>query len=327
MATDTWSMLPPMPYTPLRTTGCCDVDALFIVSGEGSNAVFKGGAASTQAAMLTMKRAGGGDGSSTAGRVEWEWALLPELPVGGGRWLAAAGVLDGWLVLTGGTNTPGIEALSRSSDLRATAAAKHECAAVSGTARPGGSIYPRCFLNSSGGGGGGGGGGNGSCNCPPWLPSYKLYVGGNRSSASDGGGSSWQRLGLGAAWEEVAPFPGEGYDVPNAAAVNGSLYIFGGWRANPEGEKAWQMEADSLYGLASQLDLPVPITIGTNGAQLLRAAWRYTLATNRWERLPDLPYHMCSGGTVVLRDRYILQVRIYAERAAQAQHIRQHSRT
>ena len=52
------------------------------------------------------------------------------------------------------------------------------------------------------------------------------------------------------------------------------------------------MEADSLYGLASQLDLPVPITIGTNGAQLLRAAWRYTLATNRWERLPDLPYHI-----------------------------------
>ena len=43
------------------------------------NAVFKGGAASTQAAMLTMKRAGDGDGSSTAGRVEWEWALLPEL--------------------------------------------------------------------------------------------------------------------------------------------------------------------------------------------------------------------------------------------------------
>jgi hypothetical protein len=288
MATDRWSMLPPMPYTPLRTTGCCGSDALFIISGEGSNAVFSGGEASRQGAMLTMKVRDRSDRTNHVTSVAWEWTLLPELPAGGGRWLAAAGVIDDWLVLTGGTNTPGIEAVARSPDLRDTAAAGHECAAVNGADRPGGGIYPRCFFNVSSRKD------NTTCNCPPWLPSYKLFVG--------------QRLGT--SWEPIAKFPSDGYDVPNYAATNGSLYIFGGWRANPAGEEAWQMGDGSLYGLSSRLDLPVPITIGTNGAQLLRAAWRYTLETDSWTRLPDLPYHMCSGGTVVLANgRYIVQVK------------------
>jgi len=60
----------------------------------------------------------------------------------------------------------------------------------------------------------------------------------------------------------------------------------------------------AMYGL----DLPVPIAEGTNGAHLLRSAWRYTPATDRWEALPDLPQHMCQGGTTTLRDRYIVQL-------------------
>ena len=89
----------------------------------------------------------------------------------------------------------------------------------------------------------------------------------------------------------------QGMDVPNYAVANGSLYMFGGWRASFAGMQAWQERPDSLY----QLGLPVPITIGTNGARLLRYAWRYSAADDAWERLPDVPQHVCSGGTVTLR--------------------------
>ena len=92
--------------------------------------------------------------------------------------------------------------------------------------------------------------------------------------------------------------------VPNSAVVNGSLYMFGGWRANFAGMQAWQETAGSLY----QLGLPVPITVGTNGARLLRYAWKYSVAQDAWERLPDVPQHVCQGGTAVLRSRYIVQV-------------------
>ena len=118
------------------------------------------------------------------------------------------------------------------------------------------------------------------CDCPPNLPGLKLFLG-NASHPP------------GTAWDAIAHFPGKGYDVPNFVGANGSLYIFGGWRANGAGMRAWQMDPDSLYTLAARLDLPVPITQGTNGAQLLRHAWRYTLSTDAWERLPDLPQHMC----------------------------------
>ena len=39
----------------------------------------------------------------------WRWRLLPELPTGQDRWLAAAAVADHFLVLAGGTNTRGFE--------------------------------------------------------------------------------------------------------------------------------------------------------------------------------------------------------------------------
>ena len=105
-------------------------------------------------------------------------------------------------------------------------------------------------------------------------------------------------------WEKIAPFPGKGFDAPNTAVVNGSLYVFGGWRANAAGMKAWQLDENSLYGL----NLPVPITVGTNGAELLRHAWKYTVASDTWTRLPDLPLHMCQGGVVVVQGRYIVQL-------------------
>lgn len=54
--TDRWDTIKidDMPYTPLRTTGACGTDAMFIISGEGSNAVFASGEASRQAAVLRM---------------------------------------------------------------------------------------------------------------------------------------------------------------------------------------------------------------------------------------------------------------------------------
>lgn len=48
------------------------------------------------------------------------------------------------------------------------------------------------------------------------------------------------------------------------------------------------------------------ITEGTNGAQLSRHAWKYSSANDTWQRLADVPLHVEHGGTVVLRDRYIL---------------------
>ena len=303
--TDTWDAfkIPDMPYTPLRTTGACGVDTMFILSGEGSNAVFSGGEASRQVAMLRLV--------SNSTEPRFAWSLLPELPPGMGRWLAAAAVLDGqWLVLTGGTNTPGIEyslggSMGNMDDLGrrvfTSGSAPREPATKGTTAPPGasqcqatrapngssptgGSIWPRCVVQNLH-----------PCECPPNLPGFKLFLG-NRTDPPS------------AAWDTIASFPGRGYDVPNFIGVNDSLYIFGGWRANAAGMRAWQTDPDSLYSLAARLDLPVPITQGTNGAQLLRHAWKYTATTDTWERLADLPQHMCNGGTVVLENRYIVQL-------------------
>ena len=115
--------------------------------------------------------------------------------------------------------------------------------------------------------------------CPPWLPGWCIKLS--------------EALRPNAAWSRIADFPGGGMDVPNSAGVNGALYMFGGWRANFAGMQAWcQQEAPgSLY----QLGLPVPITIGTNGARLLRYAWKYTVETDTWARLPAVPQHVCQG--------------------------------
>lgn len=305
--TDSWSTsLPKMPYTALRTTGACgsgDREALFIISGEGSNAVFTGGPASTQAAMLVMKPLTLTAGDAAAAPPEWEWKLLPELPAGQGRWLAAAAELDGWLVLTGGTNTPGIEMADQTRRSAATAAAAAArngtsaptpgdgttgppCEAVAGPDRAG-DFYPRCVVERTV-----------PCECPPWQQTFRLWVGngtaGEPPMAKD--------------WAVAAGFPGVGYDVPNYGTAGGELYIFGGWRASTAGMWAWQIAADSLYGVSEALELPVPFTMGTTGAELLRHAWRYSAGSDRWDAVPDLPQHMCSGGTVVLRDRYVVQL-------------------
>ena len=114
--------------------------------------------------------------------------------------------------------------------------------------------------------------------CPPPLPSYKLAL----SELETAGGTASK-------WSAVSKLPGGGgRDVPNAAAVpsgvNGGLYVFGGWRANSAGQAAWKQ----LYGL----DLPVPIAKGTNGARLLRDAYKYNATQDKWERLPDAPMHV-----------------------------------
>eukprot|EP01051_Picozoa_sp_SAG22_P018565 SAG22_NODE_3162_length_1889_cov_1.432402_2_plen_101_part_00 len=52
----------------------------------------------------------------------------------------------------------------------------------------------------------------------------------------------------------------------------------------------------------------MPITLGTNGGQLIRSCWKYTPANDSWEKLPDAPHHIEQGGTAVLQDRYILSL-------------------
>ena len=259
-----------MPYTPLRTTGACGHESLYIISGEGSNDVFHGGPASRQAAVLTMKLSTAQVASLThdevlaGGDEVWSWRLLPELPLGAGRWLAAAGVLSNptnapteeWLVLTGGTNTPGIEMATTANPQinpkllnqdgqhlhDSAASGQSDCTAQSQGVN---GWYPRCMLEKTT-----------PCNCPPWQQSYKLRV---------AHGESFSNY----SWQLIAPFPDKlGYDAPNTAVSNGSLYIFGGWRASVAGMRRWQLDDDSLYGTARMLNLPVPLTEGTNGAQL-----------------------------------------------------------
>lgn len=267
LVTEQWSELPPPAFTMFRTTGACGKDALYLVSGMSPNmsAVPRGLA---DAARLTMVD-GGGTGDTVP---RWEWTLLPKLPQGAERWLGAAGVVDGWLVIASGANACGFEDGDHRDQADAVGQGQHV-----------GSGHDPCFVPCTD-----------ATRCPPWLPSYRLRV----QPAVSGTGSS--EGGLGTAWESIAKFPGGGLDVPNAAVAGGSLYLFGGWKANGPGMAAWK----ELYGL----DLPVPIAKGTNGARLLRAAWKYTPATDHWEQLPDLPQHMCSGGTTVLKDRYIVQV-------------------
>jgi N-acetylneuraminic acid mutarotase len=119
------------------------------------------------------------------------------------------------------------------------------------------------------------------------LPSFRLSIKGGWPTAT--GQQKWQ---------QAAHFPGLGLDAPNSAVAGGSLYVLGGWRGSLHGMAAWS----KLHALG----LPVPITLGTNGGQLVRQCWKYTPATDRWERLPDAPHHIEQGGTAVLGERYIL---------------------
>jgi hypothetical protein len=211
--------------------------------------------------MMVEEGPSGGDGDDDDGTTRrWEWTLLPRLPEGAQRWLGAAGVADGWLVIAAGANACGFEGGGGVEfGAGAASSSRHDPCSVPCTDAE---------------------------RCPPELPSYRLRLEGPRGFVS--------------AWKPMARFPGGGLDVPNSATAGGSLYVFGGWRANGPGMAAWK----ELYGL----DELVPIAEGTNGAQLLRTAYKYTPASDKWERLPDLPQHMCQGGTAVLEDRYIVQL-------------------
>ena len=98
----------------------------------------------------------------------------------------------------------------------------------------------------------------------------------------------------------MAEFPGGGIDCSNDGVVNGSLFIFGGGTANTTAAAlaAWS----ALYAL----NLPVPIV--QNGAACTRKSWRYDMAADSWRSIPDAPYHIERGGSVVLKQRYILNL-------------------
>lgn len=117
------------------------------------------------------------------------------------------------------------------------------------------------------------------------------------------------------AWERVADFPSSkappgiegglfasgGLDGPNDAVVNGSLYIIGGGTES-WGEGAQAKAFAALYGMG----LPVPIVLdGTAG---LRTTYKYDAGADTWSQLPDVPLHVERGGSVALKDRYIISL-------------------
>ena len=89
-----------------RTSGACGDDELFLVSGMSPNisALPRG---LVDAARLTT--VAGSDAAGTA-PPRWDWTLLPKVPEEGSRWLGAAGVVNGYLVIAAGANACGFEA-------------------------------------------------------------------------------------------------------------------------------------------------------------------------------------------------------------------------
>ena len=43
-------------------------------------------------------------------------------------------------------------------------------------------------------------------------------------------------------------------------------------------------------------------------AACTRKSWRYDMAADSWRSIPDAPYHIERGGSVVLKQRYILNL-------------------
>jgi hypothetical protein len=105
----------------------------------------------------------------------------------------------------------------------------------------------------------------------------------------------------GKTWEKMADFPDAGMQgSSNDGVVNGSLYMFGGGSADTS------PAAIAAFIALYALNLPVPIV--TNMAACTRKSWRYDMAADTWHRLPDAPYHIERGGSVVLRGRYIVNL-------------------
>ena len=98
---DRWSRGPDPPYVQGRGQGGCSGSAMYLVSGYQKHVQDRADPAvpaTVQVAKLE-KRLGA-----------WVWTMLPPLPKGQGRWLGAAGVAGGYLVVATGSNSTGFSA-------------------------------------------------------------------------------------------------------------------------------------------------------------------------------------------------------------------------
>src|SRR5262249_60493034 len=100
----------------------------------------------------------------------------------------------------------------------------------------------------------------------------------------------------GAEWEPMAPYPAGPRGLLGAAVVRGQLYVFGGSTPDPVGRAAYTTLARD-FGL-----LIAPY----KGVHDYRDAYRYDPATDRWQRLRNLPLGRAGGFALALEDRYIL---------------------
>lgn len=121
------------------------------------------------------------------------------------------------------------------------------------------------------------------------LPGYRMKLGGANASLR---------------WEVTAPFPGGGSNsdhgclIPQTANLNGSFYLFGGMaQVVPNATAVWDDMVDK-YAL--------PITDTSAGCAVFHTSWRYDVLADKWSALPSPPFPVVAGGTVVLRNRFIV---------------------
>ena len=207
---------------------------------------------------------------------DYTWRALPGMP-GGARSLGASGLLSTaegqWLVTAAGM-TSGIPPLGDTGDgvdtLRQAASSSLWAAAKQRAAGRAGAE----------------------------VPGYRMKLGGGNTSLR---------------WEVTKAFPGGdssgGSDVhhkaandhtclaPQSAAVGGSFYVFGGFADVPTKARLWG-EMVTKWRL--------PITDTSGGCAVFHDSYQYDLLTDTWSRLPSPPFPVVSGGSVVLRERFIV---------------------
>ena len=85
--------------------------------------------------------------------------------------------------------------------------------------------------------------------------------------------------------------------IPQAAAIGGSFYLFGGMAEITD-------KTPIFTDMLTKYRLPITDT--SEGCAVFHTSWRYDVSNNSWTALPSPPFPVVAGGTVVLQERYIV---------------------
>ena len=85
--------------------------------------------------------------------------------------------------------------------------------------------------------------------------------------------------------------------IPQAAAIGGSFYLFGGMAEITD-------KTPIFTDMLTKYRLPITDT--SEGCAVFHTSYRYDVSNNSWTALPSPPFPVVAGGTVVLQERYIV---------------------